>query len=80
MLDLSSSPTIDVAGARMLDGLQDQLGTTGASMRVVGARAGVRDLLRAEHLDDRVGHIDRRMTVADVVEEFQRGTPAKASA
>ena len=80
VLDLSSSPTVDVAGARMLDGLHEQLGSAGTAVRVVGARAGVRDLLRAEHLEDRVGHIDRRVTVADVVEEFQRGAPAKASA
>jgi SulP family sulfate permease len=80
VLDLSSSPTVDVAGARMLQGLHEQLGSSGTAVRVVGARAGVRDLLRAEHLDDRVGHIDRRASVADVVEEFQQGTPAKASA
>ncbi|HEY3586573.1 MAG TPA: SulP family inorganic anion transporter, partial [Myxococcaceae bacterium] len=80
VLDLSSSPTVDVAGARMVDGLHEQLGSAGTAVRVVGARAGVRDLLRAEHLEDRVGHIDRRVTIADVVEEFQRGAPAKASA
>ena len=80
VLDLSSSPTVDVAGARMLAGLQDELGRAGTSVRLVGARATVRDLLRAERLEDRVGHLDRRMTVADVVEEFQAGAPAKAPA
>jgi hypothetical protein len=40
----------------------------------------VRDLLRAERLEERVGPIDRRVTVADVVEEFQRAGSSKASA
>ncbi len=79
VLDLSSSPAVDVAGARMLSGLQEQLATAGTSVRLVGARAAVRDLLRAERLEGQVGHIDRRVTVADVVEEFQRGTQARAS-
>src|SRR5262249_56852065 len=62
LLDLSSSPTVDTAGARMLAGLQERLGAAGTVVRLVGARAGVRDLLRAEHLEDQVGHIDRRVT------------------
>src|SRR5262249_43817567 len=67
VLDLSSSPAMDVAGARMLGGLQEELTTAGTSVRLVGARATVRDILRAEGLEGRVGHIDRRVTVADVV-------------
>ena len=40
----------------------------------------VRDLLRAERLEERVGPIDRRMSVADVVEEFQRAAASRAPA
>jgi SulP family sulfate permease len=80
VLDLSSSPAVDVAGARMLAGLQEECGAAGISVRLVGARASVRDILRAERLEERVGHIDRRVTVADVVEEFQRNAAARASA
>lgn len=80
VLDLSSSPGVDVAGARMLSGLQEMLGAAGTTVRLVGARASVRDLLRAERLEERVGPIDRRVTVADVVEEFQRAGSSKASA
>ena len=80
VLDLSSSPGVDVAGARMLLGLQEALGAAGTSVRLVGARASVRDLLRMERLEERVGPIDRRMTVADVVEEFQRAAPSRAPA
>jgi high affinity sulfate transporter 1 len=80
VLDLSSSPGVDVAGARMLASLQEGLGAAGATVRVVGARAAVRDLLRAERLEERVGPIDRRATVADVVEELQRAGVSLASA
>jgi MFS superfamily sulfate permease-like transporter len=80
VLDLSSSPGVDVAGARMLSGLQEMLGAAGTTVRLVGARASVRDLLRAERLEERVGPIDRRVTVADVVEEFQQAGSSKASA
>ena len=43
-------------------------------MRLVGARATVRDILRAEGLEERVGYFDRRVSVADVIDEFQ-GSP-----
>jgi MFS superfamily sulfate permease-like transporter len=80
VIDLSSSPAVDVAGARMLAALQEALGTAGTSVRLVGARASVRDLLRAERLEERVGPIDRRMTVADIVEEHERAAASRASA
>ena len=41
-------------------------------MAVVDARASVRDRLRAEGLDEKVGGIDRFRTVAHVVEDFER--------
>jgi hypothetical protein len=40
-------------------------------MRLVSAHATVRDILRAEGLEERVGDFGRRITVADVVDEFQ---------
>jgi sulfate permease, SulP family len=80
VVDLSSSPAVDVAGARMLGGLQEELASAGTSVRLVGARASVRDLLRAEGLEVHVGHIDRRITVADVIDEFQGGAGARIPA
>jgi len=79
-LDLSSSPAMDLAGARMLAALQEELARAGIAVRLVGARASVRDILRAEHLEERVGPIDRRVTLEDLVDEFQRGDTARASA
>ncbi|HTJ93702.1 MAG TPA: SulP family inorganic anion transporter [Pararobbsia sp.] len=69
--DLSASPVTDLAGARMLESLHDALMADGTAMKVVSAHADVRDLLRAEGLEDRFGPIDRRSAIADVVDAFQ---------
>lgn len=37
----------------------------------MAAHAAVRDMLRAEGLEERLGYFGRRISVADVVEEFQ---------
>jgi SulP family sulfate permease len=79
VLDLSSSPAVDLAGARMLLTLQEGVQGLGSTLRLVGALATVRDILRLEGLEERVGHIDRRVSVADVVDEFQRGAEAVRS-
>ena len=68
--DLSTSPVVDLAGAHMLKTLYTQLETAGIKLRLVNARASVRDILRAEGLEDRVGYFGRRITVADAIDEF----------
>ena len=73
LFDLSSSPMVDLAGARMLKTMQGALKESGAVLRLVEARAAVRDILRAEGLEEHVGPIDRRVTVADAVDEFRAG-------
>ncbi len=70
--DLSASPYVDLAGARMLEGLHEELAKRRIELRLVEARSGVRDLLRAEGLDEKVGRIDRFESVADVVEGVAR--------
>ena len=73
LFDLSSSPMVDLAGARMLKTMQAALKESGATLRLVEARAAVRDILRAEGLEEHVGPIDRRVTVADVVDGLRAG-------
>ena len=51
--DLSASPYIDLAGARMLLDLHDELASRHATLCIVGAHAQLRDLLRAEGLADK---------------------------
>jgi sulfate permease, SulP family len=70
--DLSTSPAIDLAGAKMLLELHTELAKLGKTLRLVEAHASVRDLLRIEGAEDRVGRIDRFETVADVIEHFQK--------
>jgi sulfate permease, SulP family len=65
--DLSASPHIDLAGARMLHQLQDDLAARGVQLRIVGARGRVRDLLRAEGIGEKVGGLDRIRTLDDLL-------------
>jgi len=68
VLDLSAAPYIDVHSAHALSGLADDLLKAGSSLRVVETRSGVRDRLRREGLDSRLGGIDRFMSVADALD------------
>jgi high affinity sulfate transporter 1 len=70
--DLSTSPAVDLAGARMFLNLHTELAKRGVILRLVEAHASVRDLLRIEGAEDRVGRIDRFATVADVIDHFQK--------
>ena len=71
--DLSTSPIVDLSGARMLKTMHETLQKAGIRMRLVAAHAAVRDMLRAEGLEERIGYFGRRITVADVIDEFQTG-------
>lgn len=51
--DLSASPYIDLAGARMLHDLYHELVSRQVTFCIVGAHAQLRDLLRAEGLAER---------------------------
>ena len=74
--DLSTSPVVDLAGARMLAALHGDLAKLGIQLRLVGAHGAVRDMLRAEGVEDRVGYFGRRVMLADVVDEFFGSAPA----
>jgi len=69
--DLSDVPLVDVAGARMLAGLHRELGKRGIRMRIVEPHAKVRDLLRAEGIEERIGYLGRHLTVDQAIVEFQ---------
>jgi MFS superfamily sulfate permease-like transporter len=57
--DLSASPTMDLAGARMLAELCDNLANRDMRLTVANAHGRVRDLLRAEGLDGKIRGIAR---------------------
>jgi high affinity sulfate transporter 1 len=68
--DLSTSPYVDVAGARMLARLAAELAARGATLRLAEAHASVRDALRTEGLEAVVGAISRRASVAETIDSF----------
>jgi high affinity sulfate transporter 1 len=78
--DLSSSPVVDIASARMLAKLRQELGDAGISLRLVSAHAEAREILRAEGLVEGAGYAGRGISVADVVEEFQGGSATRMPA
>ena len=58
---------MDLAGAEMLAQLHRDLAARGIGFRAVEARAGVRDMLVREGLDERLGHVGRGETLAQVL-------------
>ncbi len=72
--DLSTSPYIDAAGARMLKQLGEELERKGIQLRVAEAHAEVRDILRATGVSESLGGVSRHIALADIVEDFERGT------
>jgi high affinity sulfate transporter 1 len=78
--DLSDSPILDVAGANMLAGLHRDLIKRQVHLRIVGAHAKVRDLLRAVGLEERVGYLGRHISVDQAIAESQADKEALAPA
>jgi MFS superfamily sulfate permease-like transporter len=62
---LSSSPFIDLAGAKMLHDLHDELASRGIAFQIVGARGQVRDVLQADGMAEKTDSSNwtRRMDV-----------------
>jgi len=71
--DLSASPRMDLAGARMLEELARDLAARGITMTIVGARGRVRDLLRAEGLPGKVAGLRSGLTLDEVITTFEGG-------
>src|SRR6516164_5057340 len=78
--DLSASPFVDLAGARMLHELHRELAAQRIALRIVGARGRVRDLLRADGLSGKVGGLDRGVTLASILAGRQTAEPDEIEA
>ena len=74
VLDLSAAPRVDMHGAHMLAELAGELTAAGVRIQAVEARSSVRDRLRNEGVDEKLGMINRFTSVADAVEESQKQT------
>jgi high affinity sulfate transporter 1 len=66
--DLSASPYVDLAGARMLHELHAELAAHGITLRIIGAHGRARDLLRADGLEEKTGALDRGATLDGLLE------------
>ena len=65
--DLSASPYMDLSGSRILHTLHDELARRDISLRIVGAHGAVRDLLRADGIDEKVGGLTRTETLDNLI-------------
>jgi high affinity sulfate transporter 1 len=68
VIDLSTAPTVDLQSAQTLAGLSDELQSAGVRLQIVEARSSVRDRLRNEGLDQKLGGINRFTSVANAVD------------
>jgi SulP family sulfate permease len=75
--DLSASPYIDLAGSRMLHELHAELESRGIALRIIGAHGAVRDLLRADDVEKKVGELDRAATLDGVLRALVSDTGSK---
>ena len=72
VLDLSAAPRVDMQSAHTLAGMATELAVAGIRFQAVEPRSSVRDRLRLEEVDGKLGGVNRFTAVADVVEHFQR--------
>src|SRR6266436_4122204 len=72
VLDLSAAPLVDMQSAYMLTGMANELIAARIQFQTVEARSSVRDRLRHEGVDSKLGGVNRFTTVADVIDHFQR--------
>jgi high affinity sulfate transporter 1 len=70
LLDLSATPYVDMHGAQMLAELAGELTAAGIRLQAVEARSSVRDRLRNEGVEEKLGGINRFTSVADAVDNF----------
>ena len=66
--DLSTSPNVDLAGARLVGDIQREVAARGAALRIVDAHSQVRDLVR-KAVGESVGEVSRRISIEDVLAE-----------
>src|SRR5438876_1724425 len=74
ILDLSASPHMDIQACGVVMNMADDIKAVGARLQIVEARSSVRDRLRAEGSEEHVSQVNRFTSVADAVEDFQKGS------
>lgn len=70
VIDLSAAPMVDMQSAHTLAAMADELTALSIQFHAVEPRSSVRDRLRREGVDTKLGGVDRFTTVADVIDHF----------
>ena len=68
---LSSSPFIDLAGAKMLHDLHGELASRGIAFQIVGARGQVRDVLQADGLAEKTDSANWTRRMDNVLDDLK---------
>jgi SulP family sulfate permease len=68
IFDLSTSAYIDSSGARLIKRLYLNCEVKGIAFKVAEAHSEVRDILRHEDIEHLLGHVSRRDTLHDIIE------------
>src|SRR5213596_3339522 len=71
LLDLSAAPRVDLQSAQALGEWANELTAKGIRFQAVEPRASVRDRLRNEGVDGKLGGVNRYTTVADAIDHLQ---------
>ena len=71
--DLSTSPYVDREGAKLIKRFYLDLKGKGIAFRITEARSSVRDMLRSEEVEPLLGHISRKVSIDDAVNEIIGG-------
>jgi len=80
VLDLSAAPLVDMQSAHTLAGMAEELIAERIQFNAIEARSSVRDRLRREGVDGKLGGVNRFMTVADVIDHFLAESEPSAAA
>ena len=80
VIDLSAASMVDMQSAHTLASMADELGVIGIRFQAVEPRSSVRDRLRREAVDAKLGGVNRFTTVADVIDHFLGETERSAAA
>jgi high affinity sulfate transporter 1 len=70
VLDLSAAPIVDMQSAHTLATMADELTAMSIQFHAVEPRSSVRDRLRREGVDIKLGGVNRFTSVADVIDHF----------
>ena len=75
---LSSSPFIDLAGAKMLHDLHGELASRGIAFQIVGARGQVRDVLQADGLAEKTDSANWTRRMDSLLGDLNVAAPSRA--